>query len=500
MTSVPFRPRPAPSRGVDLKPALTLSLHHRRAAEESKRKVPAQPAIPPPDRRGPRVAESGRREPQAERGPPRAASPPRPRAGDPAPPSDGPAPTVERPRQALCALLAATAHAHPQRIAFVDPVDKPLWSGRAAITWTYAAAAEIVARLANGLKGWRLPPGSRIGLCLAGGSESWLAYLAVEAAGHIPCLLPLIWDEDALVAGVQAAGIAAVLTQARVGASAPAERLRRVAVRYFGLRYLAAFGPDVPDGVIGLDGMVLDGRGGAFAPEAGGLVSFAGGDPNRPMHRPGDGLLGSIVLHLVAARVAPEDRVLTLLPPSDLRGLVTGLGAALVAGASLETLPVFDAAGFAAALARPGPTHLVVPAGLERNLAASRCPEGVRSVTLAHRAPTRLGARLLRPTGDPDAPRAVIDAVAFDETVILTVVRGQGDLALTLAQPEQRGAASALMEMRCDADGRLAFRGHACTASPLQRGIPARRAAEDWASTPFRVSVLAGRATAITRS
>ena len=70
------------------------------------------------------------------------------------------------------------------------------WNGRPAITWTYGAAAEIVARLANGLRSWRLAPGSRIGLALPGSSESFLAYLAVEAAGHIPCLLPLSLDED----------------------------------------------------------------------------------------------------------------------------------------------------------------------------------------------------------------------------------------------------------------------------------------------------------------
>jgi acyl-CoA synthetase (AMP-forming)/AMP-acid ligase II len=97
--------------------------------------------------------------------------------------------------QRLCTLLAGTAHAHPHRVAFVDPPHKPLWSGRPAITWTYAAAAEIVARLANGLRSWRLAPGSRIGLALPGSSESFLAYLAVEAAGHIPCLLPLSLDE-----------------------------------------------------------------------------------------------------------------------------------------------------------------------------------------------------------------------------------------------------------------------------------------------------------------
>ena len=166
------------------------------------------------------------------------------------------------------------------------------------------------------------------------------------------------------MAGIQAAGIQAVLTQSRIAGMLPAEGLRCVALRYFGLRYLAAFGPEVPDGVISLDGMVLDGHGGPFAPSSAGLVTFAAADPTQPVYRPADALIASIAVHLATIRIAPRDRILTLLAPADLRGLVTGLGAALVAGAALETCGPFDAAHLAEALARPGPTHLVVPAAL----------------------------------------------------------------------------------------------------------------------------------------
>lgn len=396
----------------------------------------------------------------------------------------------------LCTLLAATAQAHPDRVVFADPPHKPVWSGRAAITWTYGAAAEIVARLANGIRGWRLPAASRIGLSLAGSSESFLAYLAVEAAGHIPCLLPLAMDEEDLVTAVQAAGIAAVLTQARFGPLAPAERLCRVAARYFGLRYLAAFGPEVPDGVMNLDAMVLDQSGGPFVPGPGGFVSFAAGRPDQPIHRGGDALLAAIAVHLVTARIAPGDRILSLLPASDLRGLVTGLGAALVAGAGLETLPVFEAASFAAALAHPVPTRLVAPAGLERNLAASLLPETLVSLVLVHRAPTDLGPPCLDAA---DPARAVIDVVAFDETALLTGARSGSDVALTLANPERGPLFSTLMALRRDPAGILSFRGRACQVGPLRRDMAESPAGDEWTPSRFRVEVRNGRASAIRR-
>lgn len=406
-----------------------------------------------------------------------------------------PAPQPSLRRTGLCALLAERAHRHPHRVAFIDPRDKPGWNGRGAITWTYGAATEIVARLANGLRGWRLTPSSRIGLCLDGGAESLIAYLAVEAAGHLPCLLPIAWDEDRLVEAAQAAGLSAVLTQGRFGADLPAERLRRVALRYFGLRYLAAFGPDVPDGVISLDALALDERGGPFAPDTGGgLVTFAAGDPARPLHRPAASLLAAIAQSRASVRIAPGDRILTLLANGDLRTVVTGLGAALAAGASLELLPVFDASAFAETLRRPLPTHLVLPARFERNLARSLLPGTLRSISLVHRAPTAFGPALLRSTTD----RAIVDVVAFDETAILAGRRGTDDIAETLADPVSALLPPAAMAMRIEADGCLAFRGEACIAGLLQRGITPQGTGEDWTVSRFRVAVRDGRATGAT--
>ena len=407
-------------------------------------------------------------------------------------------------RAGLGTLLAATALRHPERLALVDPADKRAWSGRPSITWTYGAAAEIVERLARALRTWRLPPCSRIGLCLPGGGESVLALLAVEAAGHVPCLLPVAWDEERLLAAAQSAALSAVLTQARLGAAAPAERMCAVAVRYFGLRYLAAFGPGVPDGVINLDRIVLERREPdaasvpaphtADAPPAGGVVTFEGGDPERPVFRSGDALVAAAAAHLVTARVAPAERILSLVGGHDLRGLATGLAAALVAGATLETLPVFDGAAFVGALSRATPTHLVAPGFLERNLAGRDLPPALRSVCFVHRAPAgfsgRAGVGVLRHD-------RVADALAFDETAVLTGLRGGGaDVSALLARPERLGLPPGLLAMRREADGGVAFRGRAAAVSPLHRGIPPVPAADAWRPTPYAAEPAAALAAA----
>lgn len=369
----------------------------------------------------------------------------------------------------LSASLFAAARTGPQRTALRDSGDRVAWCGRPPITWTYAAAAEIVGRLARGLGAWRLPAGSRVGLWFSGGAESALAHLAVEAAGHLPCPMPALWDADQLSAGIASAGLVAVLTEGRRGARRPAEDLARAAMGHFGLRYLAAFGPGIPDGVISLDAMALE-RGIVEPVASLGLVTFAAGDPARPVYRSAAALAAAIEAHLDTLPVSADERILTLLPAHDLRGLVTGLGAALAAGASLETVIPFDEAGFRAGLMRPVPTRLVVPSLIEAALAAMPLPWTVRALNVIHRAP----ARAIVSAAPESAGARRLDSLVFEEDLVLTRPGGR-DLAATLAHPDRAPLPRALLDLAIldpgdGLEGPLVYRGLACATAALPRG------------------------------
>lgn len=364
----------------------------------------------------------------------------------------------------LSVALFAGALRHPNRTLLRDAGDRTEWSGRPSITWTYATAAEIVGRLARGITQWRLPPGSRIGLGFAGGAEAALAHLAVEAAGHLPCLLSPVWGAEALSAAIEAAGLVAVLSEGRRGHRRPAAEIAQAAIRHFGLRFIAAFGPSLPDGVISLDAMALERGLGEGLPSRG-VVTFAGGDPHRPVHRGSEALDAAIAAHRAALPGA--ERILTLLPAHDLRGLVTGLGTALRAGAMVETLIPFDAAGFRATLARPVPTRLVIPAAFEAAVAELPLPWTVRAIDVVHRAP----ARLPEPTAADFTGPPRLDVLVLDETAILTRPRGRWDIPVE-DDPDtgidSDGPGPDLV--RRGGDGRLFCGGIACRSAPLQRG------------------------------
>ncbi len=261
----------------------------------------------------------------------------------------------------------------------------------------------------------------------------------------------MTWDEDRLLQAVEAAQVLAILTQGVLGAERPAETICRVAMRYFPLRFVAAFGPHVPDGVISLDQVVLDHRGDAAALGTGpaaGLITFAlpgalsglspGAAPARPgpqpepegvplpVRREAEALTAAAAGCLVPLRVEPGERILSLLPPSDLKGLATGLAAALLAGATLECHPVFDVGALSAALDQPVPTHLVAPAWMEAGFSRTTVPGRLRTLAYVHRAPCRLSTRLPGRSG-------VVDIVAFDEVALLCGRRDAQDVGLVLA-------------------------------------------------------------------
>ena len=379
----------------------------------------------------------------------------------------------------LAAALFTGARHHPRRTVLRDAGDRRAWNGRPSITWTYDATAEIVGRLARGIASWRLPAGSRIGLWYAGGAEASLAHLAVEAAGHIPCLLSPLWETEALSVAIETVKLTAVLSEGRRGARRPADELAQAAVRHFGLRFIAAFGPSLPDGVISLDALALE-RGIAEPEPSRGVVTFAGGDPRLPIYRSAVALDAAVAAHV--DRLPPTDRILTLLPPHDLRGLATGLGAALATGSMVETLIPFDSGAFGIALARPVPTRLVIPTAFEEAVAAMSLPWTVRAIDVVHRAPANLPAPAAKDFSGP--PR--LDVLVLGEDALITRPRGRWEIPVDISPDVGRDSDERGPFLSRLSDGRLRCGGLASQATPLQCSEQIPSEADFPAKTTYR--------------
>lgn len=403
----------------------------------------------------------------------------------------------------LAAIFAQRALADPGATALLPQPGSTEWSGREETSLTNAEAEMAVSRLAAQFATFGLPPRALFGVALPAGPEACLTIAALDRAGLTPCLIPLSWAPEQIGAVVENLGLAGVATQSRVGELNPALEWRDLAMRYFGLRFLTAFGPAVPDGFTDLDAVMAQSgvpapvstEPAADAPGPSGYVSFdrsEGEADGAPVawFRSWASARAAAESFVAAAKVAPQERLLTLIAQDDHRGLTTGLMAALVSGCALEAHGLFSSDALAQSLPGAGPLRLVAPGWMEADLARLDFPENLCGVVLVHQAPVRFKAQTPLTHG-------VTDALAFGEIALLTQARdARGRFALSLDRPDLDPA---MLAVRREADGRIQFRGMAAQAAPLDGRTPPVEA-DIWRDCGFIAEVFAGIVIGVTRA
>ena len=292
-------------------------------------------------------------------------------------------------------LLVERAALHPAAPAFAEPPASALSSGRSAAGLSWAGAVDLVRAVASHLDGLSLAPRDVVAIVLPGGKEAWLAALAAETVGCIPCPIPVFLDPQALATCLEAVDARAVVTQARIGDLRPAETLCSLASRLYRLRSVLAWGPGVPDGAVDLDRPSTPRRriapSGPPLPGEPGVVTFdSQGAHLAPFFRSSRSLLAAGAVMAEAMRLGARDHVVSLLAPDDLKGLAAGPVACLVAGASLEmhALPRREI------MADPklsNRTHFVLPGWADSAAAALGLHGRVASVVLVHEAGADIG-------------------------------------------------------------------------------------------------------------
>lgn len=330
----------------------------------------------------------------------------------------------EVPPTSLATLLAQRSRARPGETMFRG--------GEAGRQRSDAATSNrMVEGLAGRLASLRLPGGSPIAIAMGVGPDAPQAILAAGRAGLTPCLVPVAAGDADLDAMLDACGAAAVVTQTRIGDLRPAETMCRLAAGRFGLRFVLAFGDDPPEGVIMLRPDMPEAAPGLRNPGA--VVTFAkSGTGPIALIRNDLSLVAAASTVIRTARIRPGDVIATALAQDDLKGLGTGLVAALAAGAALETGEHL----FAPHLLTFDPTervHLVLPGWAAPIVAAHDLQARAASIILVDDADQP----------DPISPVAirggrVVDVLALGEVICLASLRSTDGLA----EPSRRRLAS----------------------------------------------------------
>ncbi len=312
-------------------------------------------------------------------------------------------------------------HSRPQALALVDPSDRPIFTDGARRKLTWAQFDEEVARLTRRLLALQLGRDAVIAYQMPNIVETFIVFMAILRAGCIAAPLPLPWRKQELTQALAQITPRAVITTVRAGPVNHAEMLRNVCADVFSVRFVLAYGRNLPDGVVPLDDDICpideepeeDLRRSHPLSEHVAVITWDScADGMIPVARSHTALIALGLSHVLETGIGGGDILATAQLHSGIAGLGLGFVTTLLAGASLVLNQPFSSRGFAGTLITENVTHALLPGmALQAMLEATRLPNRpLKSVTALWR-PADSATMLSR----FDPHMALADAVAFGE-------------------------------------------------------------------------------------
>ena len=338
-------------------------------------------------------------------------------------------------RATLDDLFRRALARRPDASALIDPPDRMTVTDGAPRDLTYADADRAISALAARLHGFGLPSDAVVALQLPNTVESAIALLAVLRAGMIAAPLPLLWRQADAAAALGRVGARALIGCRQIGEVDYGEIAMQLAAETFAIRFVGAFGDNLPDGVVPLDDIfstpaadvpALE-RSGEAADHVAVITFDVTADGIVPVARSHAELIaGGLAVHL-EARIESDATLIGALALSSFAGLATTVVPWLLSGGTLMLHHPFSPATFAAQHTQAPHAVTVLPGALVARLADAGLIGNDDAVLAVWRAPERLAG------STPGTART--DITVFGEVGLIVAVR---DAAMRAALPSGR--------------------------------------------------------------
>jgi mycobactin salicyl-AMP ligase len=151
-------------------------------------------------------------------------------------------------------LVDTASRAKPERRSFADSSDIANWSDLAQQSWTTSDLAARSTFIARQLLTLGLQEGDPVLVAMPNQVDGVATLLGVMLAGLVPCPVSVVASAGQLQKAAETAAARAIITVNRYAHLRPSNAARDAAGRFYGIRFVCAFGPDAPEGIISLDG------------------------------------------------------------------------------------------------------------------------------------------------------------------------------------------------------------------------------------------------------
>lgn len=289
------------------------------------------------------------------------------------------APELDRPKDNAritpAGLLRRRAQQTPGALALLDPPNRRALNPSAPRRLSYAETDDAVEALAAYFIHLGLTPGDTIVVQLPNLIEAPLTFLAAWRAGLTVAAIPMLWCGTEIARVCDMLEPAALIGISRYAGEQPAELLRDVAATRLSVRFVMAFGQNLPDGVTSLDDAILDGASSdvmARTNPGPALVTFTArpGAPLIPLFREEDDILLQGAMAVMALSLGRHDILLNAYPLTGPVGIAAGLAPWLIGGTALVQHDPFDDRVLVEQILSTGATVTALPGTVLDGLAA----------------------------------------------------------------------------------------------------------------------------------
>lgn len=374
-------------------------------------------------------------------------------------------------RTTLDALFRRAALRGVDAVALTDAPNRESFADGAPRKLTYAEADHAISAFAAQLRRLGLQTDTVVALQLPNTVESVIALLGVIRAGMIAAPLPLLWRKRDIVSALRPLSAKVLITSSRIGSTSHAEIAMQAAADLFPVRYVCAFGSDLPDGIVPLDDVfssvaVDAGQTPARAGEATdhvGVVTFEEtADGIRAVARSQRQLIAGGLEPFRENSAVVNGKLLSAIPLGSFAGLSLTLMPWLLGGGTLSLHHAFDPETFAAQAREHEGGTVVLPGPALRALTKANSQCRPASIMALWRSPDRLASE---PRWNGAAK--LIDVSSFGETGLIAAARG----ADHMPRPIPAGAAGPVIETARSTSGTLMLRGPMVPASAFPPGV-----------------------------
>ena len=269
-------------------------------------------------------------------------------------------------RATLDDIFRRAAVRRPQALALIDPPDRARVTDGKPRQLTYAQADRLISAIAGRLHRLGLGTDAVVAVQLPNTVESVLALLGILRAGMIAAPLPLLWRKHDAVSALGRIGAKVFITSARIGSVDHCDVAMQVAAELFPIRYVCAFGNDLPDGVVPLDDIFTLStpdaqaaveRGGNPAAHVAAITFDVAAEGLVPMARSHLQLIAGGLPPFLEAGIAQDSSVLSTIPLASFAGIALTLMPWLLSGGTLALHHPFDAELFTSTAQRSWLRH-----------------------------------------------------------------------------------------------------------------------------------------------